>query len=340
MRYPLIAAALILAASTPLQAQQVAPLQVQDVIDLAGLGGSQEAKIDLIESSCIAFPVDDATISRLRSNGVSEVMIETLRTACFAGAELVVESQPPGAEVLLDQRTVGRAPWTGRFADGRSVSVAVRSGGRTLSSSANLQPGMRTRAAFAFTEDTVPLPRTRSVVEIARDLNLEQRWQPPTPMPTQPSRPGRYGGFPALVVNLAAAAAGAQYCGEAENYCYIDPIYEDDGTDSMEPVRYLAGAGAGLIVGMVANSVIGKVVNTVRDGMYERSVAQREAWVRRDQAARAEWIATHPELVRERSAEQEARAAAEAQNAQIRERNRAVVPSRVTTERLPGPDGR
>ena len=315
-------------------AQRPTPLEIEDVVQLLQLGGSQEAKTDLIRRSCITFPVDASATTRLRAAGASDAMLAVLRDACFAGAELVIESAPAGAEVLIDNQPVGATPFTTRFSSGRSVSVAVRSGARTLRTDARLEAGVRTRAAFAFPEDTVPVPAARSVVEVANDLNLAQRWRPATPQPSEPEYPGEYGGFLSLLVNLGGAAGGAMYCADAENYCYIDPIIEDDGTDSMEPLRYMVGAAGGLIVGLTANAIIGKIVTSVRTSGYDRAVARRAEWQQRNEAARAEWIASHPDLVQQRRSAQAAREQALAHNAEVNARNRALQSVQVTTERL------
>lgn len=337
MRNALLILFVLLAGPRLAFAQQISPLQVDDVIDLLRLSGSQEAKVGLIRSSCVAFPLDAAATARLRTAGADEAMLEVIRTACFSGAELVVESQPSGIEVLVDNQRVGTTPWTGRFARGGTVQVMVRADGRGERTEARLEPGVRTRAAFALAEDTVPVPPAHSVMETARELNLEQRWQPLTSQPAQPQPPGGYGGFPALLVNVGAAAGGALYCAGAENGCWIEADFDDDGKDTMDPIRYLAGAVGGMLVGMAANSVIGMVVNSANRSSHQRAVARREEWSRTNQSARAEWMATHPELVQRRSTEQTARETAITRNAEIKRRNQALQPTQVTTEALPRP---
>lgn len=314
--------------------ESVRPLEVEDVIELSRLGASQDAQADLVRSSCIAFPVDQATVTRLRAAGTSDALVRVLETACFAGAELVVETDPAGADVFVDNQRVGASPWTGRFAGSRSVQVAVKSGARTLDAAVTLARGQRAHAAFHLPEDVVPVPAVRSVQEIADQLDVARFWQPVVPMPEEPTPPGSYGAPISWLVNLGGAAYGGTYCRDAGNHCWIEPIIEDDGSDSMEPLRIIAGAGAGLVAGMVVNGIIGKVVNSVRRGSYEGAVTRRTEWERSNAIARADWVRAHPDVLAVRRDEERARADAEAWNRGVTERNQARRPVSVTSEPL------
>jgi hypothetical protein len=318
----------------PAAAQSADPaLQLADVIALARFSGSDDAKADLIRSSCVTFPVDDAAVSRLQAGGVGGVILAAVRGACFAGAELTIQSQPEGAEVLVDNQRVGTTPWTGRFETARAAQVTVRSEGRTLNVPAPLQLRQRVRVDFAFAEDTIPVPGVRSVGEVARTLNLEQRWRPVTPEPRRPAAPATYnGGLLSIMMGLGGAVYGASYCAGMENHCWIEPMIEEDGADSMEPLRYLAGGAVGLVVGGTVHGMIQRVVNTTRRTSYRSALNRRESWEQSDERARAEWIRNHPDVADARTDDANARQRAEAHNIEVRARNQSIVPSRVTSE--------
>lgn len=316
-------------------------MSLDDVVTLLGAPQvSREVLGSMVRTGCVSFPVDAAAVSRLRSAGADDAFVALVRNACFTGSELVVHSRPSGAEVRVNGARVGTTPWTGRFTGAPEAEVAVVRGGATLSAPAELEARHRVRATFTFQEDTVPIPRARNTAEIARDLNLERSWTPRAPAPENPG-PLRLFTGNALTMLFAAGttAAGVAYCDGAANHCFIEPTLEDDGTDTMETARWLAGGVAGLFVGTSVTGLLQRAINGGRRSSHREAVDARQAWERSDQAARAEWMRTHPEVLRVLQEERAARDQAVQRNRQIRGRNQAARPVEMAREPLPGPAG-
>lgn len=314
-------------------------MSLDDVVTLlAAPQVSREVLGSMVRTGCVSFPADASAISRLRSAGADDAFVALVRGACFTGSELVVHSRPAGAEVRVNGVRVGTTPWTGRFAGAPKVEVAVVRQGATLNAPAELQARQRVRASFTFAEDTVAVPRARNTAEIVRDLNLERSWTPRVPAPENPGSLRLFTGN-ALTMLLAAgtSAAGVAYCDGAENHCFIEPMLEDDGTDSMVPARWLAGGVAGLFVGTSVTGILQRAINGGRRSSHQRAVSARQEWERSDQAARAEWLRSHPEVQRVLREEREARDRAVQRNREVRTRNQATRPVELTREPLPGP---
>jgi hypothetical protein len=314
-------------------------MSLDDVVTLLGAPQvSREVLGSMVRTGCVSFPVDDAAVSRLRGAGADDAFVALVRGACFTGSELVVQSRPAGAEVRLGGVRVGTTPWTTRFGGASKMEVTVVKGGTTLRAPVEIQARQRARATFTFAEDTMAIPRARSVSEVARALQLERVWKSPVPAPEEPGALRLFTGN-ALTMLFAAgtAAAGAAYCDGAENHCFVEPSLEDDGTDSMEPARWLAGGVAGLFVGTSVTGLLQRAINGGRRNRHAEAVAARQAWEQSDQAARAEWIRAHPDVQRILSEEREARDQAVQYNRQVRSRNQAARPVNVVHEPLPGP---
>lgn len=335
-----LAFALLAAAGAPLRAQSSSDvMSLEDVVVLLQAPQvSREVLGSMVRTGCVSFPLDGAAVSQLRSAGADDAFISVVRGACFTGAELVVQSQPSGAEVLVDGRKVGTTPWTGRYAHPRSVQVVVRRGGRSLNGTAALQPRQRVRTSFAFHEDTVAVPRARSSSEVAQELRLEARWRPAVPAPDEPGPLNLFtGNFLTTTFTLGTTAAGVAYCHSALNQCFIPPLYDYDGADAMQPVRWVAGGVAGLVVGNTVTGILQRGINWGKRSSHERRATARHEWERSNQTARAEWVRSHPDLRRKLEENRTAREQAMQRNQQIRARNQATRPVQVTTEPLPGP---
>ena len=321
----------------PAPAQAGGALGVEDVTALLEVEGALEVLPDMIRESCVSFPLDDAATRRLRGAGADDALLAVIRTACYTGTEVVVESEPVGAEVRIDDARVGTTPWTGRYLSGRNVKITANARGRALSYSSALVPGRRVRAFFAFPEELLPLPRVRTTSQVIQQLGLEAQWRPVVAEPEV----GYVRTFPVIfTLGLygGGAALGASTCSGRTEGCFLEPdIDPDTGKDLNEANRPLVGALVGLGGGIVAAWAAGKLWDSVEAGRYRRAREGHAQWKRDMETAKARWLREHP-LVRQAIADDEAALArVQAQNAQIEARNAALARSSLTTEALPGP---
>jgi hypothetical protein len=327
-------AVLSILAASPLHSQSGSSLDLEDVVTL--LPAPPAVRANIIHSRCVSFPLDATATSRLRSAGADEVTLEVIRNACFTGAELVVDSNLPGAEVLVNNQRVGTVPQNLRYATGGNMQVSARSAGRTLNASPTLQPGRRTRVHFGFLSDTSALPRIRTVGDVSRELNLERQWTPAVPAPPVPGPVKSFGdNIFTHTVHLAGAAGGVWFCMQ-EHACGLP----DPQSGEYSSLSLAAGALGGLAVGAVVNYVIALPINSARRSAHQRAVQRRADWERSDANARASWIQSHPQLQAAIAEDRRRYQEVLQRNAEIRATNAGLQPARVTTEPLPGPPSR
>lgn len=304
------------------------PLNVRDVEMLLEMT-KPEIVEEMIWEDCVTFPLDAAASSRLRAAGADDSLLAAVRGACFKGTELVVESIPTGADLLLNGKKVGPTPWTGKWDRGGRMKVEVKAQGRTQNRSVNLQMGQRTRVRFAFAADTVRVPEVRTAPQVASALGLERQW---TPLGGEPPRPGappsdEFLGLTAgMGLGLAGAWAGYRYCEDPERNCGLAP--DEGGT--------FVGLVSGVVLGTGTIAVLDKIIHAFRTSAHENATERRQEWERSNAAARASWLHSHPEVLRVMAEEKAARAEVQDRNARTRARNSAQGQTRVTSERLPG----
>jgi hypothetical protein len=314
-------------------------MKLSDIITLLGAG---EIKRDflqqMVRESCVDFPVDAEAARQLRAAGADDAFLNVARNACFAGAEVVVESRPAGAGVSINGKSVGNAPWTGRFLPGASVRVAVSAYGKTSSQTLTLRPRERTRTLIGFTEDTLPLPAMRPISTIIAQLGLERQW---TPSKGEPSPPELHEGTATLLglgITFGGAGYGAYRCSQMTEGCFVEPkIDPETGLDANKDTRTLVGGASGFVAGLVVNWAFQKIWDRVDTYGYNAAVKRHASWVERDAEARNKWMLAHPALRAEIASDAAARNRVVAQNNQIKERNRSIPASSTMTEALPGP---
>lgn len=322
----LLVSAALFGAAIPLQAQSLSKaLSVSDVEMLLGMD-SPELVAEMVREECVSFPLDAAATSRLRAAGADEALLGVVRTACFTGAELVVESDPAGAEVLVGNQRVGTTPWTGRYAAGGQLRVEVKRQGRTHSTAASLRAGQRTRARFSFAADTVRVPEVRRPVQVARQLSVLEQWSPPIKEPKRPTEPsGGIGDLYAIWAGTAVAVTA---------YCYSSASCGEEGGSQME------SAGMGVMIGGLGGFLVAAAmaypIEWYQKSSYKRTKARHEEWTRSMAVVQNRWIESHPEVLSAIAKDKAAQREAQEHNARVRARNAAQAPVRVTTEMLPG----
>ncbi len=340
MRRTIISLLSLAAFASVASAQQAAPLDLDDVIELLRLSSSAETRAAFIRKSCVTFPLTTGATTRLRSAGASNDLLEVIGSACFTGTEIVVESRPAGAEILIDGQAVGKAPWTGRYATAaRPAIITARLNGSTQTANAPLDAKKRVRAMFAFRKDTVAVPDVRPIDAIVSELGLAAQWRPTVPAPKAPNAPSPFNNFVVSTLLLGGGAYGGyKYCDGATGGCGFKVELDEDGLDTNKPYRQLVGGLGGAVVGTVVNKIIGMGVNSVRRSSYEGNRAEylkkQTEWNRAMDGARAEWLRTHPEVRRVLGSETSLRQNALDANREIKKQNSELPQSGVTVEPL------
>lgn len=331
LRRVIAASAIAVTVTMPAAAQSTRALELEDVITLTRLSGVDDAtRIAVIQKRCVSFPVDAGATERLRGAGASAEVVGALQTACFTGAELVAEANVGDARLRIDGQPAGAPPATRRFANGGSHYVEATALGKRLGSEVFLQPGRRTRIAFGFAPDTMPLPRVRTPLAIASALNLEGRWTPTSASPAVPTEPGVSPDWPIVWPTLIGAAIGAA----------VAPKFSDPAAASKSEATVggaLLGGLGGLIIIAPLNGSILSSRHKRRVRAYQEAIAAREAWERKNAMERQRWMESHPDVQQVVENERRALEEAQAANARTREAAAAIRPIDITSQPLPGP---
>jgi len=141
----------------------------------------------VVEQKCRHFE------DRLRTRGVQQVTIM---------------SSPIGATVILDDRAVGQAPWTGEIAPGKHVAVLKSPGYADLTRDFELPPDRAMDVDVSLSRPTGPLPPTTGpgVPPATGPIGSEPGTQPPQPPPDVPPPPRHV--QPWTIATLAVGVAG------------------------------------------------------------------------------------------------------------------------------------
>jgi hypothetical protein len=124
-----------------------APLSRDQVIDLVAIGTPDAALADEIASRGVAFKVDPAQMAMLKRVGAGAKTMAAL-SPFLVDAVLMVTTTPGDAEILVDDRPVGRTASDG------SLRVDVKSGDRTITARHPERQPATTRARVTTRGDT------------------------------------------------------------------------------------------------------------------------------------------------------------------------------------------
>jgi hypothetical protein len=320
----------------PVRAQRVETYTLDDVVTLLQAREiGRDVLTSLIRSGCLGFVLDSDATTRLQRVGADAAFLSTLRTNCFAGAELVVTSNQTGAQVQIDGQNVGRTPYTVRYVSPRTVRVVVSAGGQQVTQNVALQARQRSRAVFSLPEPLVATPAVRNPSEIATALRLAERWQNPVAAPARPGMLPELGFIPMMAITLGAGAAGYSYCGGDPPRCFDTNSDPDD--EDARSTRQLTGYLGGMAIGMAFSFAVDELLSSANSKRLSRWSRERQRWEAESRRAYQQWVRVHPDVGASQQSDRLRQQQVAARNAEIRTRNAALPPSRVTTEALPGP---
>lgn len=320
---------------------QAAGMSLQEVVSFLSTGLSAQIIAQNAKEVCISFPMDSVAEAELARARAPRELVASLRTNCFTGAILEIVTNPPGVDVLVDQRRVGASPYRARVSSTPSVRVQVGRGDLVQNFDVEIPRSMLVKVAFEMHEDTLPVPPERSARQVAEGLGLMQQWVPPVPRPAAPVAPVPKGsGFRSLLigaltgaVGLAAASASPTPCHDkqvAAQDSYVgDKLYRA-GAEVDLGVKPACAAGLGAGVAVVSSLVAQQWLNARSRGQmraydaaktnYPAELARWDASVERE---RAGWLATNPQVNAALTAQANERTRVLAANAASNRRNAA-----------------
>lgn len=342
------------AAAPRAAAAQSRPQTIEDIALMLSDGTRPEQVLRRLEStgSCVSFVVNQRAVERLTRAGADSGFIARLRDVCYEGTELLVTTEPAGAEVIIDGRTVGKSPYRTPEEPGVMHTVQVRKGAwlRSTKQAQMIEQDQRTRIHFEVPQDTIAWPRRRTERDFGEQFGLLEGWQSRIPKPELPAPPKGWSKTKRMLIG-AAVFGGAAYAVGTTQCQVVDPAYTVEGQTYPETNLGVDPNCAG---GMAAGGALGGALLSagwakMRHGGHVRSYesakrnfgATLQAWEdakRREQNA---WLATHPR-VREAMAEQATRLAPEEdrireQNQRILDRNRALTGQALVQRERPTP---
>lgn len=324
----LVLGLLAFAASALAQSPDDKALGIADIKALLRTPGvAQDAIVAMASDACIDFGLTQKTKQELIAAGATSSTVEALEAVCFEGAELLINSDPGGAEVLIGGERAGTTPFFARFPTSFNKTIEVRGNGSQKSGLAELVFGQRLNWDVGLEADTVNVPRRRSAEEIIAQLNLVERFQFDEDEPEVP--PADAGTSKAIKTILWSSAFGAvgggYYCSRPTSSC---------GESGEATMNAVVGAAVGAVGGLAIGFVISRFVEHSAEAKYERARQARSNWARRRIEARTQWVNTHPELQNTLAREKSAWEWAIARNRQIRIHNSNLRPTKAWYETL------
>lgn len=325
-------------------------LSLEDVVNLLSRRVSAQIIAQNAKEACILFPMDSVAEAELAKARAPRELVASLRTNCFNGAILEVVTDPPGVDVVVDQKAVGASPYRARLAATPNVRVQVGRGDHAQNADIEIPKSTQVRITFEMLEDTVALPPERSARQIAEDLGLMRQWVPPIPRPTAPVAPVQHGsGFRSLLIGVVGGAVGLAAASASPTPCHDKQVAAQDsyvgdklyrsGAEVDLGVKPGCAAGIGAGVALVSSLVARQWLDSRSRGEmrtyeaaktnYPVEVARWDASVERE---RATWLAANPQVNAALAAQANARNGARANNVAINRRNAARgLPTRILT---------
>ena len=286
------------------------------------LGGiSAERVIERVRTTCVSFPLDSIAEQRLRVAGADTTVMNAVRSACYAGSTVEVNSDVPNAAVWLGGRLVGKSPYVARVnASPEPMLIEVSIGNWRDSVKTDIPAGVTVRTYFPSPEDTLPWPAVRKPMEIGEQLNLVDLWKNTRPRPELPQPASRMRRWSEWVV--ASAVSGSlgyvlarKGCTRTQAPYVVDsvtyPGYNLGATSSCV-AAYTAPAAA------VGGFLYHSVVERQRQQAVESYPERLSRWEDVQRAELERFLASHPQVKTVMATERE-------RLDQVRDANRAAI---------------
>lgn len=301
-------------------AAQVRAYDLDAIVRLvsAGVGAGV---IERVKTSCVSFPLDAAAESRLRVAGADSAVMNAVRSACYAGSAIEVNTDQPGAGVWIAGRLVGKSPYSAHVNPSESpVLVEVSSGNWRDSVKTDLPPGTTLVVRFPAPEDTLVWPTTRKPLEIGEQLKLVDLWKGTRPRPELPAAPSRLRSVGQWLAAGVVSGAGG-YLAARKGCSRTQGSYV---VDSVTYPGFNLGASSGCVVGYTAPAAaIGallykELMSRRREAAIEGYPERLSRWEDVQRFELERWLSSHPQVRTVMATEAERRD-------QVREANRRAV---------------
>lgn len=329
---------------------QTTGMKLEDVVNLLSRRVSAQIIAQNAKDACIAFPMDSAADAELARVQAPRELVSSLRTTCFTGAILEIVTNPPGVDVVVDQRRVGASPYRARVAPTPSLRVRVGSGEQVQNFDVEVPKSTHVRVAFEMLEDTLPVPPERSARQIAEGLGLMQQWTPPVPRPAMPVAPAQQGsGFRSLMIGALTGAVGFAAASASPTPCHDKQVAAQDsyvgdklyraGTEVDLGLKPACAGGVGAGVAVVSALVARQFLEARSRGQmrgYETAKANYPAelarWDASVEGQRSTWLAANSQVNAALATQANERKRVQAANVATNRRNAArALPARSTT---------
>lgn len=312
-----------LVAFAPVQlSAQVRAYDLDAIVRLLGAGVGAGV-IERVKTVCISFPMDSSAENRLRVAGADSAVMNAVRSACYAGSAVEVNTDQPGAGVWIAGRLVGKSPYSARVnSSDAPLLVEVSNGNWRDSVVTDLPVGTTLRVHFPAPEDTLVWPTTRRLLEVGEQLKLVDLWKGTRPRPLQPASPNRMRALGQWLVAGAVSGAGG-YLAARKGCARTQGAYV---VDSVSYPGFNLGATSGCVASYTAPAaalgalLFKEVANRRRDQAVENYPERLSRWEDVQRSELDRWLSSHPQIRSVMATEQE-------RLNQVREANRRAVES-------------
>ena len=320
---------------------------VADIMSLITDGYQTQEIADRVNLDCYTFAFEelDVAVQRLRSQaGLSDA----LKRTC---SRLLVESDPPNADLAIGGRDFGQVPDRGQLRwvqPTASVELAVSKGASKASKIVEFPQGRLLQAKFYLPRDTITVPLVRTPEQIADALHIYDRFRPTTPKPAEPVKPrGMNAVASGMIWGLLAGAAGfavGQFVSAAG--CTDMQTVPSGKTWKVRGVRYTGGQSVNLGAGMpcvatlaggsfggmfLFSSIIKSSKNRGANSRYADAQKAYPTLVKEwDTRERRAFAQKDPDVVQTLADERTKQQQAQAENSQIRARNSNIPEPEIT----------
>lgn len=186
---------------------------IPGIVALVAGGMRQDQIVERVNIDCagISFEQLDAALRRARAPGG---LSDGLKRTC---SKLLVETDPPGALLNLNNLDLGEVPERGHLRwvqPQQAAELRVVHGTNQAARTVEIPRGRLLQAKFFLPRDTLAWPVVRSPIQIAEDLRLYEGFQPSTARPRQPVHNRGMNAFAYGMIWGVLGAAGGYAAGQ------------------------------------------------------------------------------------------------------------------------------
>jgi hypothetical protein len=320
---------------------------VADIMSLITDGYPSAEIAERVNLDCFTFAFEelDVAVQRVRSQaGLSDA----LKRTC---SRLLVESDPPNADLTIGNRDFGQVPDRGQLRwvqPVASIELGVSKGATRVSKIVEFPQGRLLHAKFYLQRDTIAVPIVRTPEQVAEALHLYDRFRPSTPKPVEPVKPRKMGAFPTgLIWGLLAGGGGyavGQFVSAAG--CTVNETVPQGETWKVRGQRYTGGQSVNLGAGMpcvatlaggsgfsmfLLSSIIKSSKNRGANAKYQVALKAYPTLLKEwDARERRTFAQRDPDVAQTIADERTRQQQAQAENASIRARNTNVPEPEIT----------